>query len=92
MDIGRQLAAIAIVFGLLGAAVVLLRKYGPHTRIARRPAAEPVLEVMEQLSLTPAHRLHLVRIAGRAVLIATHASGATLIDSGASTPSTKECA
>ena len=82
MDIGRQLAAIAIVFGLLGAAVMLLRKYGPHARLSRRPGVNASLEIVEQLSLTPAHRLHLVRVAGRAVLIATHGSGATLIDAG----------
>ena len=78
MEIARQLAAIAFVFALLGAAVLLLRRYRTPIRRRQSPAA---LEVLEQLSLGPGHRLHLVRVGARSVLIATHAAGSTLLES-----------
>jgi flagellar biogenesis protein FliO len=79
MELTRQFAAIALVFVLLGLVMWMLRRYGTASR-PWRPRANTVLEVVEHISLGPAHRLHLVRVAGRAVLIATHASGSTLVD------------
>ena len=78
MEIARQLGAILFVFALLGAAAIVLRRYRPPIRKSK---AGITLEVLEQLSLGPSHRLHLVRVGGRAVLIATHASGSTLLES-----------
>jgi flagellar biosynthetic protein FliO len=78
-ELTRQFAAVAFVLALLGAALWILRRYGAASR-PWRARANAVLEVVEHVSLGPAHRLHLVRVAGRAVLIATHASGSTLID------------
>jgi flagellar biogenesis protein FliO len=37
------------------------------------------LEPVEKLMLTPQHALHLVRVAGRDVLVATHPQGCTFI-------------
>jgi hypothetical protein len=39
------------------------------------------LEPVEKLMLTPQHALHLIRVAGRDVIIATHPQGCTLIHS-----------
>jgi flagellar biogenesis protein FliO len=80
MELTRQFAAIAFVFALLAAVLWMLRRNGVVSR-TWRPRANTVLEVVEHVSLGPAHRLHLVRVADRAVLIATHASGSTLVDS-----------
>ena len=79
MELTRQFVAVAFVFALLGAVLWMLRRYGAANR-PWRSKANVVVEVVEQVSLGPAHRLHLVRIAGRAVLIATHASGSTLLE------------
>jgi flagellar biogenesis protein FliO len=38
------------------------------------------LEQVEKLSLTPHHALHLVRVEGREILVATHPQGCTLIE------------
>ncbi len=80
MELARQLAAIALVLSLLGVAVVLLRRQGT-LRTSWKPRPSGVLAIIEQVPLGPSHRLHLVRVAGRSILIATHASGATLLDS-----------
>jgi hypothetical protein len=42
--------------------------------------AHPVLQTIEQLPLSATHTLHLVRLADRAVLIATSAAGCQVVD------------
>ena len=39
------------------------------------------IELAERVALSPQHSLHLVRLGGRALLIASHAGGCTLIES-----------
>ncbi len=82
MEMVRQALAILAVFALLGAALWTLRRGG---RIAFRgsPRKNRSLESMERLALTPQHSLHLVRIRGREVVVATHPQGcAVLVDAG----------
>lgn len=82
MEIVRQALAILAVFALLGAALWTLRRGG---RMALRGGSRKCrsLESIERLALTPQHALHLVRIRGREVVVATHPEGcAVLVDSG----------
>ena len=92
MDVGsitRQVLAILLVFGLLGFTLWKLRRGGSPAGILsawRRNAAWPgsskstrAMESLERLMLTPQHALHLVRIQGREIVVATHPQGCTLL-------------
>jgi flagellar biosynthetic protein FliO len=83
MELLRQLAAIALVFGLLAAALWALRRRGvlPRAGILRARKAAGRLEAIERLALSPQHTLHLVRVADRALLIGAHSGGCTLLES-----------
>ena len=82
MEMIQQISAIAAVFGLLAAAVWLLRRGGvarftlPRLGEGRRQAS---LESIERLALTPQHALHLVKIGGRELVVATHPQGCALL-------------
>jgi flagellar biosynthetic protein FliO len=79
MEIARQFGAVLFVLALLGAAVWVLRRYGmAGTTWKTRQAGS--IEILQQVALGPGHRLHLVRVADQAILIATHASGSTVIE------------
>ena len=75
MEVLRQITALIVVFGLLGFAVWALRRrtgplrFGPVKSLAS----------IERLALTPQHAVHLVHIAGRELLIATHPNGLSLL-------------
>lgn len=83
MDVGalRQALSVLLVFLLLGLALWKLRRPGSAFRPPWRTTATTVrsLEAVERLALTPQHVLHLVRVQGREVLVATHPQGCTLI-------------
>ena len=83
MEILRQLLAVLFVLGLLGAAVWVLRRNGRagwrggfHRR--REPG---LLAAADRLALSPQHSLVLVRVAGRALLLAVYPAGCTLLES-----------
>jgi flagellar biogenesis protein FliO len=82
MELLYQLSAVALVFGLLAAALWVLRRRGlaVPSGISRSRKSGGRLEQMERLALSPQHTLHLVRVADRALLIAAHAAGCTLLD------------
>jgi flagellar biosynthetic protein FliO len=73
MDTLQPLAAVVLVLALLGAALFLLKKRGAASfsfpRLA--PASARRMEVIERLSLGPQHALHLVRVGGRSLVVAT---------------------
>ena len=76
MELVEQMAAIALVFALLGAAVWLLRKnrLGPLVMLAPRrgPRGEArQLEVVERVALGPQHTLALVKVNGALILVGT---------------------
>ena len=48
--------------------------------------AEPVLQILERLPLTPTHTLHLVRVRNHTVLIATHTAGCHVVESAPGEP------
>jgi flagellar biogenesis protein FliO len=90
MELARQALAILLVFALLGAALFLLRR-GALPRLSFRPSlgrGESALQRVERLPLTPQHTLHIVRIRGRELLIATHPHGCSVL---ADYPKEREC-
>lgn len=82
MDLLQPLAAIALVLGLLAAALVLLRKRGAASFRFPGMQGSPQrrLEVVERVALGPQHSLHLVRVGERCLLIGTAPSSCQLLD------------
>lgn len=81
METARQVSAVMLVFALLGAALWTLRRggrlgFGGGIRTTGRGRA---LESIERLALTPQHSLHLVKIGGREVVVATYPQGCSLL-------------
>jgi hypothetical protein len=75
MEAWREAAALLAVFILLGAAVWALR----HRAGGLRMGSVKSLSAVERIALTPQHALHLVRAAGRELLVATHPHGCSLL-------------
>jgi flagellar biogenesis protein FliO len=80
VEIARQISAVMFVFALLGAALWTFRR-GVSLRLGRTLGAtrSRSLESIERLALTPQHSLHLVRIGGREVVVATYPQGCALL-------------
>ncbi len=83
MDVLRQALAVGLVFGLLAAALWALRRRGlaqwGKVRGIRKVRSR--LEALDRLPLSPQQALHLVRVGGRALLIAAGSGGCRLIES-----------
>ena len=90
MDVIRDVFSVLAVFGLLGAALWALRRgavtgWGGAVRgwpgaFARQAQGKSKsLETVERMALTPQHSLHLVRIHGRELVVATHPQGCALL-------------
>ena len=78
MELARQMSAVMAVFGLLGTLLWMLRRGGfAAMRTAVRGARS--LESIERLALTQNHSLHLVKIRGREVVVATHPNGCAVL-------------
>jgi len=61
-EVIRVIAGLAVTLGLIGLAVVALRRFGPQTLLRLQGSrAERRLKVIETLVLDPARRLILVR-------------------------------
>jgi flagellar biosynthetic protein FliO len=84
MEMIQQLLVVLSVLGLLCGGLWLLRRKGwAHTALRHnRGDGQPRLEVIDRLSLTPNHSLHLVRLADRTLLIGLSPSGCNLIEAG----------
>lgn len=78
MDIVRQSLAITIVFALLWAALWLLKRKGALSS-GRTQGGPHSIELRAKLGLSAQHSLHLVRVAGRELLLGVHPSGFTVI-------------
>jgi flagellar biogenesis protein FliO len=83
MDVLRQVFSVLLVFSLLGAVLWALRRGGrinfqgfARKRILGNTRA---MIAVERLSLTPQHTLHVVRVNGRELLVATHPQGCTVV-------------
>jgi flagellar biogenesis protein FliO len=83
MELLRQMMAVGLVFGLLGAALWWLRSKNmagmPVFRGVRR-GPRP-MESIDRLALTAQHSLHLVRVGNRCLLISASPTGSTLVES-----------
>lgn len=87
-DLIRQVLAVLAVFSLLGAAVWKLRG-GPFS-LARTHSAGPRLASVGRIALTPQHAVHLVRIDGRELVVATHPQGCSLLGDAHSNGTARE--
>ena len=78
----EQMLAVALVAVLLAGTLVWLRRRGfagtaGNLLRVRRPRR---LEMLDRLSLTPQHSLHLVRLGNRTILLGRSPSGLALLD------------
>ncbi len=81
MEILQQLLAVGLVLGALLALLwVMKRKGWAHPRIRVSRDAQSQLEVIERLSLTPQHSVHLIRLADRILLVGLSPSGCNVLD------------
>jgi flagellar biogenesis protein FliO len=73
MELLQQLAAVALVLGLLGAALWLLqrKRLTPLITLAARRSGPRQLEVVERVALSPQHSLALVKVNGVMMLVGT---------------------
>jgi flagellar biogenesis protein FliO len=81
MDVIREIAAVALVFGLLGALLWRLRRRGIAGVLALGRPRERQLECVERLALGPQHAIHLIRLGGRGLLVASSPAGCALMES-----------
>lgn len=77
-----QMLAVALVAALLAGTLLWLRRKGFGGTAGkllgiRRPRR---LEMLDRLSLTPQHSLHLVRLGNRTLLLGRSPSGLALLD------------
>jgi len=90
MELTEQIAMVLVVFALLGGLLWLLKKRGMAAlplgfgTVRRRGAASRRVEILERVPLTPQHAIHLVRVAGKVVLIGTAPSSCTILDAAVS--------
>lgn len=82
MEYLQQMLAVLAVFGILGGAMWWLRRRG-FARFAMTTSKknQGVLSQVERLPLSTTHSLHLVRMADRAILIASWPGGCQAIES-----------
>jgi len=79
----RELSAVIGVLLLLVASLWWLR-HGRLLRVARpggHGSRARMLQVVERAGLSPHHSLHLVRLAGRGLLIGVSPAGCTVLES-----------
>jgi flagellar biogenesis protein FliO len=79
MDVIGQMAAVAGVLTLLAATLWWLKRRGIAGVLPARKAAARRLECLERLPLGPQHTLHLVRLGGTALLVASSPGGCSLV-------------
>ena len=80
MEVAREVFSVLSVFALLGTALWALRGGGWVKFIGLRGVAGARrLESIERLPLTANHALHLIRIGGKEVVVATHPQGCALL-------------
>jgi flagellar biogenesis protein FliO len=88
MDEIRQALAVLTVLGILAGTLWWLRRKG-LAQFALKPGSAGRtrhMKVVERLTLTPQHSLHLVRVGSRTVLIAASPSRCALLDSAVEPP------
>jgi len=82
MESMQQALSVLLVLGLLGGALWWLRSRGMAQsafKTAGRGKGRSI-QVIERMSLTPQHSLHLVRVEDRTMLIAASPSGCSILE------------
>jgi len=79
MDSIRQMLSVLFVLGLLAGVLWWLRTKGMANFTVRRGPGKS-LRVIERITLTPQHSLHLVHVSERDILIATSPAGCTILE------------
>jgi flagellar biogenesis protein FliO len=82
MDAIQPALAALFVLGLLGGTLYWLRSKGLarfNTKGFGRPSTKQ-MQVVERLSLTPQHSLHLVSVGGKTLLVAVSPASCTLLE------------
>jgi hypothetical protein len=83
MESLQQTLAVLVVFALLGGALWWLRRRGlAHVSGVGGRRKGALLQSVECLPLSAGSALHLVRVAERAILIATSPAGCQVVESG----------
>jgi flagellar biogenesis protein FliO len=83
MDFSQQIIIAVVVLGLLGALVRIARDRGlAQFSFSKGPAKPRRMEVLERLTLTPNHSLHLVTVDKLTVLVSVSPSGCQLLEKG----------
>jgi flagellar biosynthetic protein FliO len=77
MDLLQQLAGVVLVLAVLGVLALLGRRRG-----FSRSSRPRRMEVLERLTLSPNHSLHLVTVDGRTMLVGISPSGCQLLEKG----------
>jgi flagellar biogenesis protein FliO len=78
LEIVRQLTGVAVTLALLAVTLWYLRTRGAaQWRPGRRARS---IEIVESRGIAPGHMVHLVRVEGRVMTLATHSSGCTLLE------------
>jgi flagellar biosynthetic protein FliO len=81
MEVIQEMAAVGLVLVLFGASLWALKRRGiAGISLPGRPNKKR-LECLERMPLGPQHTLHLVRVDGRELLVASSPSGCALLQS-----------
>jgi flagellar biogenesis protein FliO len=80
MEVIQQMAAVGLVLLLLAGSLWALRRRGFAAIAISGKVSERRLRSLERLPLGPQHTLHLVRVDGRELLVASSAAGCSLIE------------
>lgn len=83
MDSLSSILAVVFVLALLAGTLALLRSRGNAVlRLPGTGGPGRQLEVLERVTMGPGHALHLVRVGGRKVLVATSPGGCQFLPEG----------
>jgi flagellar biogenesis protein FliO len=82
MESIQQALSVIFVLGLLGGALWWLRRRGMAQFAFKAPGTgkRRSIQVIERMTLTPQHSLHLVRVADRTMLIAASPAGCSILE------------
>ena len=81
MELFEQLSAVILVLIILCGGLWLLKKKGwVRTAVRSSRGDGPRLEVVDRLTLSPHHSLHLVRLADRTLLVGVSPNGCNLLE------------
>jgi flagellar biogenesis protein FliO len=83
----QQILAVFLVLGLLAVSLAMLKKRGIakfNVSLPRRTTGSRQMEVVDRITLTAHHSLHLVRVRDRVILIGVSPSGCNTVESFAS--------